>query len=87
MKPTPRPLYNLRDLLRWLDVARPGAAAYVRARTADSLNGAVAGFDIPQNVGDMREFPKSYEGCGFTVDDLEWLRAEIGDDPSVHVWW
>lgn len=87
MKPTPLTHYDYQDLLRWLDQARPGAARYVRERAKEYANGALMGFDLRQNAEDMRLFPAAYERCGYTADDLDWLRAELGDEPSVHVRW
>ena len=86
-KPEQHQHYDYHELKAWLAEARPGAAAYLARKVKEHRNGGLCGPDIQDSLGDMREFPKSYEDEPYTVDDLEWLRAEIGNTPSIHYWW
>lgn len=86
MKPAPLAYYDCQDLLRWLDQDRPGAAAYVRRQIKERFSGSLMRLDLVQNVEDMREHPAAYAKCGYAIEDLDWLRAELGDEPRVHGW-
>jgi hypothetical protein len=86
-KPKQHTHYDYHALFEWLKEARPGAAIYLRESFEGGNNGFLGGLDIEQNLDDMREHQKTYAGCRYTTEDLEWLRAEIGDRPAIHYWW
>lgn len=86
-KPEPRLYYDCEDLEGWLEEVRPGAAAYLARRVNGRGNGELVRLYILRDIEDMRESPSEHAGAKYTIEDLEWLRAEIGDKVSVHWWW
>lgn len=88
-KPRQRMHYDYHDLVSWLYEVRPGACEHVERslRRGDYHNGSLGWLDIKQHLEDMRRFPAEYMSEPYTTDDLEWLRAEIGDSPAIHYWW